>query len=312
MPSLWAAEPTSWCCWVVQPTRRAAARETRRESRRRCDELLAAFRRHRPGPRRRRPGTTEIVAESNPRARWAKSFSNLGYHDLEDDPRPSGAADRRAIVVIGDGPQAAAVVCRPHRPTRLRPRHRRAADPRTAAAARRRRSWILNARSPGDISRPRRPGARRSGSGTCRRRSWPGSPGRPSPYPGDGLQQLRLVRPRPAGGGDDHVRLGQRGLHQRDAVQHAAQPGERDPRRDVGEAAHDRRQHLSGLSRATVSRRHRASGAFLSERAAIKIAMGHRPVNSLRFPLPGSALRAENGARPPVDVVFPWSVEAVE
>ena len=93
-------------------------------SRRRCDELLAAFRRHRPGPRRRRPGTTEIVAESNPRARWAKSFSNLGYHDLEDDPRPSGAADRRAIVVIGDGPQAAAVVCRPHRPTRLGPRYR--------------------------------------------------------------------------------------------------------------------------------------------------------------------------------------------
>ena len=42
------------------------------------------------------------------------------------------------------------------------------------------------------------------------------TPGRPSPYPGDGLQQLRLVRPRPAGGGDDHVRLGQRGLHQRD------------------------------------------------------------------------------------------------
>ena len=57
-------------------------------SRRRCDELLAAFRRHRGGPRRRRPGTTEIVAGSNPRARWAKSFSHLGYHDLEEIPGP--------------------------------------------------------------------------------------------------------------------------------------------------------------------------------------------------------------------------------
>jgi len=55
-------------------------------------------------------GTTEIVAEHNPRARWVKSFSHLGYHDLEDDPRPSGAADRRAIAVVSDDPQAAAVV----------------------------------------------------------------------------------------------------------------------------------------------------------------------------------------------------------
>jgi 8-hydroxy-5-deazaflavin:NADPH oxidoreductase len=55
-------------------------------------------------------GTTEIVAESNPRARWVKSFSHLGYHDLEDDPRPPGAPDRRAIAVVSDDPQAAAVV----------------------------------------------------------------------------------------------------------------------------------------------------------------------------------------------------------
>ena len=55
-------------------------------------------------------GTTEIVAQSNPRARWVKSFSHLGYHDLEDDPRPAGAPDRRAIAVVSDDPQAAAVV----------------------------------------------------------------------------------------------------------------------------------------------------------------------------------------------------------
>jgi predicted dinucleotide-binding enzyme len=121
MPSLSAAEPASWCCWVVQPTRRAAAREARRE-------VLVDAMNRRPPFDGTEPaldadgrGTTEIVAESNPRARWAKSFSNLGYHDLEDDPRTSGAADRRAIVVIGDGSQAAAVVCRPHRPTRSTP-----------------------------------------------------------------------------------------------------------------------------------------------------------------------------------------------
>jgi predicted dinucleotide-binding enzyme len=47
-------------------------------------------------------GTTEIVAQSNPRARWVKSFSHLGYHDLEDDPRPAGVPDRRAIAVVSD------------------------------------------------------------------------------------------------------------------------------------------------------------------------------------------------------------------
>jgi 8-hydroxy-5-deazaflavin:NADPH oxidoreductase len=55
-------------------------------------------------------GTTEIVAQRNPRARWVKSFSHLGYHDLEDDRRPPGAADRRAIAVVSDDPGAAYVV----------------------------------------------------------------------------------------------------------------------------------------------------------------------------------------------------------
>jgi len=55
-------------------------------------------------------GTTEIVAQANPRARWVKSFSHLGYHDLEDDPRPAGAPGRRAMAVVSDDPRAAAVV----------------------------------------------------------------------------------------------------------------------------------------------------------------------------------------------------------
>jgi predicted dinucleotide-binding enzyme len=57
-------------------------------------------------------GTTEIVAQRNLRARWVKSFSHLGYHDLEDDTRPPGAPDRRAIAVVSDDPQAAAAVAK--------------------------------------------------------------------------------------------------------------------------------------------------------------------------------------------------------
>jgi len=55
-------------------------------------------------------GTSEVVAELNDRARWVKSFSHLGYHDMEDDARPAGASDRRAVAVVGDDPEAAAAV----------------------------------------------------------------------------------------------------------------------------------------------------------------------------------------------------------
>lgn len=55
-------------------------------------------------------GTSEIIAARNPAARWVKSFSHLGYHDLEDDPRPAGAADRRAIAVVSDDVDAATAV----------------------------------------------------------------------------------------------------------------------------------------------------------------------------------------------------------
>lgn len=54
--------------------------------------------------------TSEIIAAHNPRARWVRSFSHLGYHDFEDDARPAGSADRRAIAVVSDDLHAATTV----------------------------------------------------------------------------------------------------------------------------------------------------------------------------------------------------------
>lgn len=55
-------------------------------------------------------GTSEVVARRNPRARWVKSLNHLGYHDVETDARPSGAAGRRAVGVATDDPEAGVVV----------------------------------------------------------------------------------------------------------------------------------------------------------------------------------------------------------
>ena len=39
-----------------------------------------------------------------------KTFNHLGYHQLEDLSRPRGAADRAALAVSGDDPDAVAAV----------------------------------------------------------------------------------------------------------------------------------------------------------------------------------------------------------
>ena len=52
--------------------------------------------------------------------------------------------------------------------------------------------------------------------------------------------------------------------------------------------------------------------ALMNRPGIIKIAGRYRPVNSPGSPLTGAPVRAENGAWSPVDVVFLWSVEAVE
>jgi 8-hydroxy-5-deazaflavin:NADPH oxidoreductase len=42
--------------------------------------------------------------------RLVKTFNHLGYHQLEDLPRPRGATDRAALAISGDDPDAVAVV----------------------------------------------------------------------------------------------------------------------------------------------------------------------------------------------------------
>lgn len=47
-----------------------------------------------------------VVASALPGARVVRAFNHLGYHQLEEDARPAGSADRRAIAIAGDEPEA--------------------------------------------------------------------------------------------------------------------------------------------------------------------------------------------------------------
>lgn len=53
-------------------------------------------------------GTSEIVAEHFAGSRFVKTFSHLGYHDLDERGLPAGSADRIALAVAGDDPAAVA------------------------------------------------------------------------------------------------------------------------------------------------------------------------------------------------------------
>jgi predicted dinucleotide-binding enzyme len=55
-------------------------------------------------------GSSEIVQERLARSTVVKTLNHLGYHDLDEDGRPEGSPDRRALGVAGDEPWAVNVV----------------------------------------------------------------------------------------------------------------------------------------------------------------------------------------------------------
>jgi len=67
------------------------------------DRVLDAF----EGPHL---SSSEIVQRRLSSATVVKTLNHVGYHELEDERRPVGAADRHALAVAGDNPSAVALV----------------------------------------------------------------------------------------------------------------------------------------------------------------------------------------------------------
>jgi len=57
-----------------------------------------------------RSGSSEIVQRRLTRSTVVKTLNHLGYHQLEDERRPKGSPERRALGVAGDDPAAVDVV----------------------------------------------------------------------------------------------------------------------------------------------------------------------------------------------------------
>jgi len=60
----------------------------------------------------RRFSSSEIVQRRLARSTVVKTLNHLGYHEMEDDRRPTGSPERRALGVAGDDPAAVDAVAR--------------------------------------------------------------------------------------------------------------------------------------------------------------------------------------------------------
>jgi predicted dinucleotide-binding enzyme len=54
--------------------------------------------------------TSEIVQAFLPESTVVKALNHMGYHDLDEGPRPTGAGDRKSIAIAGDEPDAVGAV----------------------------------------------------------------------------------------------------------------------------------------------------------------------------------------------------------
>jgi predicted dinucleotide-binding enzyme len=57
-----------------------------------------------------RHGSSEIVQRTLSSSTIVKTLNHIGYHELEDDRRPVGSPQRRALGVAGDDPNAVTTV----------------------------------------------------------------------------------------------------------------------------------------------------------------------------------------------------------
>lgn len=52
------------------------------------------------------PASSEVIQRFLGSARLVRSFNHMGYHEIEETARPKGHAERRAMAIAGDDPQA--------------------------------------------------------------------------------------------------------------------------------------------------------------------------------------------------------------
>jgi predicted dinucleotide-binding enzyme len=58
----------------------------------------------------RRWGSSEIVQRRLAESTVVKTLNHIGYHEIDEERRPAGSSDRRALGVAGDDPAAVGVV----------------------------------------------------------------------------------------------------------------------------------------------------------------------------------------------------------